>query len=187
MNSRFFTIPNILTLVRIACVPLFIVATIRGWYLAAFVLFVAAGITDAVDGYVARKLNQHSTIGAVLDPAADKTLMVSGYLLYTMYEPIRYRVPDWLTFTVFARDVLIVLFALLLYSRVRIKRFPPSIAGKISTICQIVALSVTIAANSVMQPVAVHLLWLVWRVALLMTLISGWDYMRRADANLRAA
>lgn len=184
-GETLLTIPNLLTGGRIVIIPFFLFATWNRHYDLAFVLFVSAGITDALDGYIARKLNQYSRLGAILDPAADKIMMFSGYVLYTFLPTIEQRMPVWLTALLFIRDIAIILFAWLLFSRIRVRRFPPSAAGKISTICQVVALSVTIAANtSLLRAPAVPLLELVWRVTLLVTFYSAFDYLRRGEKML---
>ena len=177
------TIPNILTLFRILLVPFFIAASVRGQFTLAFVLFVGAAATDILDGAVARRFNQRSRLGALLDPAADKTMMVSGYLFYTFSNTPLLRIPGWLTFVVFIRDFLIIMFAYLLYTRVHVKKFPPSIAGKASTVLQAVTLGTTIAVNGFLP----SLLWLaelLFRVALVVTLYSSWDYLRRGERLL---
>lgn len=181
-RRRWLTVPNLLSLFRLLVVPLFVISALREEFLLAFGLFLTAAITDAVDGWVARRFDQRSTVGLFLDPAADKLLMVSGYVVMTLPDVGAHRLPIWLTFTVFARDVLIVLFAYLLYTRIQIRRFPPSVIGKVSTIVQVVALAVTIAANTLLAPLALPLLWLVHAVAFAMTLLSGWDYIRRWNA-----
>lgn len=177
-------IPNTLTLIRLLLVPVFIVASMRGWYTAAFVLFITAALTDIFDGIIARRFNMRSRIGAVLDPAADKTMMISGYLFYTLRDGLPVvRIPGWLTFVVFIRDILIVIFAYLLYTRVQVKRFPPSWLGKMSTVLQAGTLGTVIGVNSFVP----QLLWLaelLFRVALVVTLYSGWDYLRRAERML---
>jgi cardiolipin synthase (CMP-forming) len=173
------TIANMLTTTRLLMVPIFIGASLLGRFDVAFFLFIGAAITDALDGWIARAMNQRSRLGALLDPAADKTMMVSGYVVFTLQGLAAYTLPFGLTVTVLMRDVLIVLVAYLLYTRVRIDRFPPSVPGKISTIVQAVALGVTIAANMWLAPVAVPLLLPVHAAALLMTLYSGLDYVRR--------
>ncbi|HVT03247.1 MAG TPA: CDP-alcohol phosphatidyltransferase family protein [Thermoanaerobaculia bacterium] len=184
-DEQLLTIPNILTAVRLVVIPFFLVATWREHFDLAFLLFVGAGITDVLDGYIARKYDQHSRLGAILDPAADKAMMFSGYVLYTFVPSLEQRMPIWLTALLFIRDFVIILFAYLMYTRVRVKRFPPSIAGKLSTICQVVALSVTIAANTtLLRAAAIPLLPGVWRVTLLVTFYSGWDYLRRGEKIL---
>jgi cardiolipin synthase (CMP-forming) len=164
-------------------VPCFIGASFEGMYTVAFVIFITAAITDILDGAIARRLNQRSRLGALLDPAADKLLMVSGYLFYTAYQMPRVSIPYWLTFTVFARDVLIVVFAYLLYTRVRVNKFPPTWAGKASTVLQAVALATVIAVNAFL-PTWLPFADVLFRAALLMTLFSGFHYIRRADLML---
>ncbi|MDX1584458.1 MAG: CDP-alcohol phosphatidyltransferase family protein [Thermoanaerobaculia bacterium] len=173
------TIANILTSIRLLMAPLFIVASVAGRFDIAFFLFVGAALTDAVDGWLARRLNQRSRIGALLDPAADKTMLVSGYVVFTIPGIAEHSFPLGLTITVLMRDVLIVLIAYLIFTRVRIASFPPSIPGKISTIVQAVALGVTIAANMWLASIALPLLYLSHAAALVMTLYSGLHYMRR--------
>lgn len=182
-RTRRWTIPNTLSLLRLAMVPLFVMAAVRGAFGLAFVLFVGAAVTDALDGWIARRFDMRSRIGAFLDPAADKALMVTGFIVFTLRDVAPRSIPHWLTFTVFARDVLIVLFAYLLYTRIRVKRFPPALAGKVSTIVQVVTLAATIAANTHLGgPILVPLLPYFFGLALAMTLISGFDYIRKWNA-----
>jgi len=178
-----FTIPNILTLARLVAVPLFIYASFRGAYVLAFVLFVAAAVTDFLDGMIARRFNLRSRLGAVLDPAADKTMLVCGYLFYTLHDVPVVRIPGWLTFTVMIRDFVIVLFAYLLYTRVQVKRFPPSWAGKVSTVTQAATLGVVIGVNAFFP----QLRWLaeaLFSVPVVITLVSAVDYLRRGKRML---
>lgn len=178
-------IPNILTLARLVLVPCFLFASMRGMFVAAFAIFVSAAVTDIFDGMLARRLNVKSRLGALLDPAADKTLMVCGFLYYTFGDNVpRLPLPGWLTFTVFIRDFLIVMFAYLLYTRVRVTRFPPSWAGKASTVIQAVTLAAAIAVNA-FAPQLRMFAEMLFRLSLVMTLFSGWGYMRRASLMLR--
>jgi cardiolipin synthase len=181
------TVPNLLTLLRLIAVPIFIVASFRGHYTLAFVLFVGAAVTDMLDGMIARRFNQRSRLGALFDPAADKTMMVSGYLYYTLRDGLPVvTIPTWLTFTVFIRDFLILSFAYMLYTRVKVTRFPPSPAGKISTVVQAVTLGTAIGVNAFVP----QLLWLaelLFKITAAITLVSGWDYMRRAGRMLDQA
>src|SRR5205807_3353336 len=129
--------PTVLTILRLVAVPVCLFASSRGDFLAAFVLFVSAAFTDMFDEMIARCFNQRSRLGAILDPAADKTMLVCGYLFYTLYDNVPLvRIPGWLTFTVFIRDFLIALFAYLLWTRLNVRRFPPSWSGKTSTVLQ---------------------------------------------------
>ena len=178
------TIPNILTLLRFLLIPVFLYASIHGAFTLAFVLFISAAVTDILDGMIARRLNQRSRLGAMLDPMADKGLMVTGFLFYTLAAHLpRVAIPGWLTFVVFIRDFLILAFAYLLYTRVHVKRFPPSWAGKTSTVLQATTVGVAIGVNAFVP----QLLWLaevLFRVTLVTTLFSGWDYLRRAQKML---
>jgi len=149
----------------------------------AFVLFVSAAVTDIFDGMIARRFNQRSRLGAFLDPAADKTMMICGYLFYTLNAGVRVPIPNWLTFTVFIRDLLIIVFAYLLWTRVQVKRFPPSWAGKTSTVLQAVTLAGTIAVNA-FAPRLQPLCEILFRVALGITLYSAFDYLRRGKGLL---
>src|SRR3954467_15361436 len=116
------TVPNLLTLLRLFLVPCFLVASFNDRFTLAFVLFVTAAVTDIFDGMIARRFNQRSRLGAILDPAADKTMLVCGYLFYTLYDHLPLvRIPGWLTFTVFIRDFLIICFAYLVWTRLDVK------------------------------------------------------------------
>ena len=178
------TIPNILTIARLFLVPCFIGASMQRMYGAAFFIFVSAAVTDVLDGFIARRFNQRSRLGALLDPAADKLLMVSGYVFYTLSATLPVvGVPIWLTFVIFIRDFLIAIFAYLLFTRVQVKKFPPSIAGKVTTVLQAVTLAMTLLVNAF----APDLVWaaeLLFRAALIATLYSSFDYMRRAERML---
>ena len=178
-------IPNILTIARFLLVPCFLGASMQGLFVAAFVIFVSAAVTDVLDGMLARRLNVKSRLGALLDPAADKTLMVCGFLYYTFGDNVtRLPLPGWLTFTVFIRDFLIVMFAYLMYTRVHITRFPPSWAGKASTVIQAVTLAAAIAVNASLPQLRLFA-EVLFRLSLFMTLFSGWGYLRRAALMLR--
>jgi cardiolipin synthase len=178
------TVPNILTVLRLLLVPCFIGASVEGMYTVAFVIFVSAAATDILDGWIARRFNQRSRLGALLDPAADKLLMVSGYVFYTFSSKLPVvAIPGWLTFVVFIRDFLIALFAYLVFTRVHVKKFPPSWIGKTSTVLQAVTLGAAIAANS-FEPRLRLLAEVLFKAALVVTLYSGFDYMRRGERIL---
>lgn len=174
-------LPNILTLLRLVLVPCFLAASMNRQWTLAFAIFVTAAVTDILDGALARRLNVRSRLGAILDPAADKTLMICGFLFYSLSNDLPLiDIPDWLLFVVFVRDVTLVFFAYLLYTRVHISRFPPSVAGKASTVLQAVTLATVIAVNGFL-PQLKGFAELLFRVSMLVTLYSGWDYLRRAD------
>ena len=185
-RTLMLTIPNALTLLRLFAVPVFIYASFRGEYRVAFFLFAGAAVTDFFDGVIARRFNQRSRLGAILDPAADKTMLVCGYLFYTLRGGLPVSgIPAWLTFTVFIRDFFIITIAYLLYTRVQVTRFPPSWAGKTSTVIQAVTLGIAVAANA-FGPKLLPFLEILFRITVVATLFSAWDYLRKGKAMLPA-
>ncbi|MFQ5464578.1 MAG: CDP-alcohol phosphatidyltransferase family protein [Thermodesulfobacteriota bacterium] len=128
-----FNIPNALSIFRILLVPVFFSLTMRGDYLAAALVFTMAGITDAVDGFIARRFNMRTPLGAALDPAADKLLQVTAYVTLTF----RGVIPLWLCVPVLAKDAILVVIFLALRSMGRRVEISPSIPGKLSTVLQI--------------------------------------------------
>jgi cardiolipin synthase (CMP-forming) len=177
---RPFTIPNGITLVRLGLVPFFILAVIEGNYKTALVLFVVAGISDGLDGALARMLHARSLLGAYLDPIADKVLLISAFVTLTWpANPSAVTIPKWLTVFALSRDVMLVLVALVLYLGADVRSFPPSWWGKVTTVVQILVVAVTLLANIV--PVADLALGVSFWGALALTLVSGVDYIRRAS------
>jgi len=131
------TAPNLLTLLRICLMPFMVAAILQGEYALSFGLFVAAGLTDALDGALARMLKQRTVLGHYLDPVADK-LLLSTLFLVLMHKRL---IPVTVTVLVFGRDVGILLVAALLYAAVGRREFPPSIFGKANTLAQITAVA----------------------------------------------
>lgn len=129
--------PNLLTLMRICLAPFLVAAILEGHFLLSFILFVAAGLTDALDGLLARVLKQRSVLGQYLDPVADK-LLLSTLFLVLFYKGL---MPGTVTVLVFGRDVGILLVAAILYAAVGRREFPPSIFGKANTLAQISAVA----------------------------------------------
>ena len=129
--------PNLLTLMRICLAPFLVAAFLEGHFLLSFILFVAAGLTDALDGLLARLLKQRSMLGQYLDPVADK-LLLSTLFLVLFYKGL---MPGTVTVLVFGRDVGILLVAAILYAAVGRREFHPSIFGKANTLAQISAVA----------------------------------------------
>lgn len=176
---RPFTIPNGITLVRLALVPFFILAVVEGKYAVALAVFLAAGISDGLDGWLARSLGMRSLLGSYLDPIADKALLVSAFVVLTWPQLGHVRIPLWLTVLALSRDVLIVLTALVLYLATDVRAFPPSIWGKATTVMHIVTVTLVLVANiwKVPDPLLLGCFYL----ALGLTLLSGVDYIRRTS------
>jgi cardiolipin synthase len=171
------TTPNLLTLLRICLAPFLVAAILEGHYLLSFVLFIVAGLTDALDGMLARLLEQRSMLGHYLDPVADKVLL-STLFLVLMHKGL---IPVTVTVMVFGRDVGILLVAAILYAAVGRREFHPSLLGKANTLAQIVAL----AAVLLRQLTAVEWVVVFRQVALDLTMgltvASGLHYAWQAS------
>lgn len=129
--------PNLLTLLRMCIAPFLVAAILDEHYLLSFYLFVAAGLTDALDGTLARLLKQRSVLGHYLDPVADK-LLLSALFLVLLHKGL---MPVTVTVLVIGRDVGILMVAAILYAAVGRREFHPSIFGKANTLAQIGAVA----------------------------------------------
>jgi len=143
-----FTIPNLLSLFRMGLIPLFVILVVNGDLRKALLVFVVAGVTDALDGFIARFWHQQSPLGAYLDPIADKLLLTTAYVMLSI-PGLNHgtRIPPWITILVIARDVLMVSVALVLYLAAGVKRFPPSVLSKINTILQVAAVVLVLVSG----------------------------------------
>ena len=176
-----FTLPNLLSILRMGLVPVFVIALVEGEPGKALAIFVVAGVTDALDGFIARFWNQRSLLGAYLDPAADKLLLTSAWIVLSI--PTLNQgttIPIWVTILVIARDVLIVVMALILFLAVGVKKFPPSILSKLTTATQVAAVAAVLATGLFhrLEPIADALVYLV----ALVTVASGLDYILRSSS-----
>lgn len=133
MPSRIFTVPNELTLLRLAFLPFFIIAIEYDRYFIALAILVFSGLTDALDGYLARSLDQKTALGAYLDPIADKLLMSTSYLVLAL----KARIGWWLAILVLGRDLLLLVACAVILLTVGYRPFPPSIWGKLATTFEI--------------------------------------------------
>jgi len=134
--TQFRAAPNLLTLLRLFIIPFLVIEILDGHYGVAFGLFVLAGISDALDGLLARWLSQRTTLGQYLDPIADKLLLSTLFVVLTHVGLM----PRYVTVLVFSRDLGILLIATLLFATGTLRDFRPSIFGKLNTLAQIVAL-----------------------------------------------
>lgn len=169
------TLANQLTLVRLALVPAFVIFVLygrMGWALAAFV---TAGITDGLDGLIARWTNKRTALGAFLDPMADKLLLVSAFVVLSLPGiGLVNRIPVWLTVLVISRDVAIVVTVAIVTMTMGPRTFPPSIYGKVATALYIVTVTLVLLFDFLKQhSVIVDIS--IW-VSLAITLISGFHY-----------
>ena len=135
------TVPNFLTLLRILSVPVFLVLLTNHRFGAAMVLFMAAGITDAFDGVIARMTDSKTDLGAALDPLADKLILVSSYVMLTWLGGI----PVWLMILVMMRDVIILSGFLTIYFFSTPIEIAPTTLGKVNTCMEMITVTMALA------------------------------------------
>lgn len=138
------TIPNLITIGRLIIVPFVIVMIMQERWAAAFVLFVVAGVSDAIDGFIARNFDMRSELGSYIDPLADKSLLVSIYVSLAVVGAI----PSWLAIVVVSRDVMIVAAVVLSWVMDRPVAIKPLIVSKLNTAAQIGFAAFALAANA---------------------------------------
>ncbi len=172
--------PNLLTFLRLCMVPFLVLAILDGHYRTAFLLFVIAGVSDALDGLLARALSQHTTLGQYLDPVADKLLLSTLFLVLNHVGMISRRV----TVLVFARDVGILVVGAILFAAVGLRSFKPSFFGKANTLAQVVAIGgVLLAQFEVPKAVLLVRDWALL-ATMGLTCLSGFDYAIRIGWRL---
>lgn len=165
-------IPNVITVLRILLVLPTVAALANGQYLLALLLFTVAGISDGLDGYIAKRFHYESRLGTILDPLADKLLLVATYVVLAWLELL----PLWLTVAVVARDLLILAGAVSFHFLIGEYEMEPTVISKFNTLAQIVlGLSVVFSAGVYALPAAV-IDWMVLLV-LVTTVVSGVDYI----------
>lgn len=177
MNSV-LTIPNLLTFMRMALIPVFASLLFYSHDRWAFIVFVIAGISDGIDGFLARRFKQESELGTIIDPIADKLLMTTAFIILSLpnvLPPVRHLpVPFWVTVTVIGRDVLIIAVAGAINIMTGFRGFKPSWLGKLSTFVQVIAvcliLLAAVSGYSFFLPTA-------YAVVALMAFVSGVHYI----------
>lgn len=144
--SQVLTVPNQLTLLRMVVLPFVLISMIYGQHTASLWLFVAAAVTDVIDGIVARRFNQKTRLGQYLDPIADKLLLSSCFVA----QSVNGAIPWWVTILVLLRDVMIIATVLVVVLTTSVRRFPPSLLGKTNTVVQFTTL-LTVLLNHVIR------------------------------------
>lgn len=180
MASNILTAPNLLTFLRMALIPVFAILLFYGQSGWALITFIIAGISDAVDGFVARRFNQQSELGTVLDPIADKLLMTTAFVILTLpniFPSARHLpVPFWVTASVIGRDVLIIAVAGAIFVITNFRGFKPSWLGKISTLIQILAV-VLILIAAIFHSLQSFYLPTVYTTVVAFAVFSGFHYI----------
>lgn len=182
---RPLTLPNFITLVRMAMIPFFVIAVVDGDHRLALGVFVMAGLTDALDGWIARRFAMRSVVGAYLDPLADKLLVTAAYVSLTIPLGQEVVIPLWLTILALFRDFLILLMAAVLYLVEGVRRFPPSVLGKATTVAHVGTVFVVLTANVTDLPEAVPTTFFYATFALV--ILSGFSYIYRASDSIEEA
>ena len=183
MIQQLRALPNQLTLLRLSLIPFLALAILDAHYHRAFILLVIAGLSDGLDGFLARVFRQRTQLGAYLDPIADKLLLSTLFLVLMHVGLVSLRV----TLFVFSRDLGILIMAALLYNTVGMRDFSPSIFGKANTLAQIIAVTSVVLAQTY-APV-----WLLWirhaslQATLWLTVISGFQYLWLSGRRLGQA
>jgi cardiolipin synthase len=184
---RFRTAPNLLTLSRICLAPLLVASILDNHYALGFCLFVVAGLTDLLDGLLARLLKQYTMLGQYLDPVADKLLLSTLFLVLTYKDLI----PGRVTAMVIGRDVGILVVAAILFAATGRREFRPSIFGKVSTLAQIAAVAAVLMHQ--LTPVRWVVIieqgafWVTKALAIVSGLHYSWIAARRVGANGNSA
>ena len=176
MSGFTLTPANQITLVRMLLIPAFVILVVYGELGWALGVFITAGVTDAIDGLVARWSGQKSTLGAWLDPMADKLLLVTTFIVLTLPNlGLANRLPIWLTAMIISRDVVIVLTVAIVNLAIGRRTFRPSIFGKIATATYILTGVVTLYFNYLERPSPVVSAFVYASLAI--TVVSAFHYL----------
>ena len=166
-------IPNLLTLLRIILVPGIVILLMRGSFLLALILFMVAGITDGLDGFLARVLKQQTVLGAYLDPLADKALIVTSFVTLSILGII----PGWLVVIVISRDFIILFgFSILTMMSVSFE-ISPTYVSKATTVLQILTIFLALCSRSLEISLCYDLIGVIFWLTALATIISGLYYI----------
>ena len=171
--ERRMNLPNYITLARVVMIPFFVNFMIYGYFGAALTVFVAACVTDALDGMIARLTNQKTELGAFLDPMADKLLIVAAFVTLVLLGML----PVWLVIIVVSRDIILVLGSVVIYFTGHEFKARPSLIGKATTVLQLLVVVLSLfleylGTKMMLMPV------LMWTTAIF-TIASGIQYVSR--------
>ena len=173
--------PNQLTLLRLIFIPFVVIATVDGRYEWALALFIIAGVSDALDGLLARVLKQQTALGQYLDPIADKLLLSTLFLVLSF----DHKIPWFVTVLVFARDLGILIVSGLLYLTNTLRDLRPSIWGKANTVVQVATIFVVLLYEVWTNPTIYWLKYGGVRLTFALTLISWIHYTITVARRLR--
>lgn len=172
MPDRAFTVANLITALRLACAPVFVILLVAGRYEAALGVLIVAAVSDGADGFVARVFHQRSGLGVALDPIADKVLMITACAALSA----RGALPWWLTFLVICRDVAILAAAAFVTVFSGYRALPPTLVGKVSTASQLAAILSAVGYKAQVWLVSKPMLDFFIYLAGVLTVVSGIHY-----------
>ena len=183
MISQLKSAPNLLTLLRLIFVPITVIAVIEGKYGWALALFITAGVTDGLDGLLARLLQQKTVLGQYLDPIADKLLLSTMFLVLAS----RHRIPPSVTVLVFSRDIIILIVCTLIYAIGVMRVFRPSLFGKANTVVQVVTVPLVMlheisSASWITEAKRIGIY-----LTIALTVVSGIHYVVRLAFDLKSS
>jgi cardiolipin synthase (CMP-forming) len=180
--SQLLTAPNQLTLLRMMFLPFIVIKLVEGHYSWALILFVLAGLSDGLDGVLARTLHQQTVMGQYLDPIADKLLLSTMFLVLS----ILHKIPWKFTVVVFSRDISILAASAVLYAIAGLRDFRPSIFGKANTFAQVAAVFfvLLLAIDNARWISIARLTFL--RATFIFTIVSAMHYVFVVGQRLRA-
>ena len=182
MSSRILTVPNLLTVFRMVLIPVFVSLLFYHRFLWALGVFVLAGLTDGLDGLLARRFGQQSQLGTILDPIADKLMLVTAFIVLSMRSvfpqplPSHLPVPFWVTVAVISRDVFIIVGAAAINMTTGFRGFRPSWLGKLNTTVQIGGIAAIMFAPSIPHYTGYYLPS-VYAGVFMLAILSGLHYI----------
>lgn len=149
-EEKFWNVPNLITLTRIALVPVFVLMLFQKQAFGALLIIFLAGLSDILDGFAARRWHQRTKVGTLLDPLADKILLSTAFILLAVRSlGFAYVIPLWLMAAVIARDFIILAGGVVIFLIRRRREFPPTVFGKASTVLQVATVFWVIFSNYV--------------------------------------
>ncbi|MCZ6695122.1 MAG: CDP-alcohol phosphatidyltransferase family protein [Acidobacteria bacterium] len=179
------TVANQLTIARMAIIPLLITLVLSNHAKWALLVFILAGLSDMLDGVIARRYRQKSSLGTFLDPMADKLLMTACFIVLSIPDhpqsfpdyAVPNHIPIYLTIVTISRDVFIIMVALVIHLASGLSRFPPTVLGKTTTVIQVLMIGFVLLFNALGQEAPVFIQGLGW-LTLAATIASGFHYIR---------
>ncbi|MEA2014511.1 MAG: CDP-diacylglycerol--glycerol-3-phosphate 3-phosphatidyltransferase [Thermodesulfobacteriota bacterium] len=166
-------IPNTLTLIRIVLVPVFVILLMQDSFSYALLVFVVAGVTDGLDGFLARILKQQTVLGSYLDPLADKALIITAFVALSILDII----PGWLAVIVISRDCVILFGVSVLFLMSASFEIRPSYVSKATTVLQLLTVFLVLVFRSTPGYINYTMIVILFWITALFTVISGFSYI----------